>query len=119
VTFVMSKMDPALCVMAVVADYYSLHRNLRLDFINGKPKKAVEHLVSVIRSATLKTLIESKLEMYKSDLKKDFHGFVANLEKMAFIHDEHCRVVQHTKTDSSGMKNTGGFQTLYSVVGGN
>jgi hypothetical protein len=106
VTFVMSKMDPALCVMAVVADYYSLHRNLRLDFING-------------RSATLKTLIESKLEMYKSDLKKDFHGFVANLEKMAFIHDEHCRVVQHTKTDSSGMKNTGGFQTLYSVVGGN
>jgi hypothetical protein len=51
--------------MKAVADYYSLHRNLRLDFINGKPKKAVEHLVSVIRPATLKALIESKLEMDK------------------------------------------------------
>jgi hypothetical protein len=63
VTFAMSEKDPDLCVMKAVADYYLLHRNLRLDFINGKPKKAVEHLVSVIRPATLKTLIESKLEL--------------------------------------------------------
>jgi hypothetical protein len=63
VTFAMSEKDPALRVMKAVADYYSLHRNLRLDFINGKPKKAVEHLVTVIRPATLKTLMESKLEM--------------------------------------------------------
>jgi hypothetical protein len=41
VTFAMSEKDPALRVMKAVADYYSLHRNLRLDFINGKPKKAV------------------------------------------------------------------------------
>jgi hypothetical protein len=41
VTFAMSERDPALRVMKAVADYYSLHRNLRLDFINGKPKKAV------------------------------------------------------------------------------
>jgi hypothetical protein len=47
-TFAMSEKDPALLVMNAVADYYSLHRNLRLDFINGQPKKAVEHLVSVI-----------------------------------------------------------------------
>jgi hypothetical protein len=52
--------------MKAVADYYSLLRNLRLDFIHGKPKKAVKHLVSVIRPATLKALIESKLEMDKS-----------------------------------------------------
>jgi hypothetical protein len=52
VTFAMSEKDPALRVMKVVADYYSLHRNLRLDFINDKPKKAVEHLVSVIKPAT-------------------------------------------------------------------
>jgi hypothetical protein len=45
--------------MKAVADYYPLHRNLRLDFINDKPKKAVEHLVSVIKSATLKALLES------------------------------------------------------------
>jgi hypothetical protein len=57
VTFDMSEKYPALRVMKAVADYYSLHRNLRLDFINGKPKKAVEHLVSVIRPATLKALI--------------------------------------------------------------
>jgi hypothetical protein len=44
VTFAISEKDPALRVMKAVADYYSLHRNLRLDFINGKPKKAVEHL---------------------------------------------------------------------------
>jgi hypothetical protein len=89
-----------------VADYYSLHRNLRLDFINGKPKKAVEHLVSVIKTATLKALIESKLEMDKSELKKDFLEFVGYLKKMSIIHDEHCHVVEHEKTSDSGMKNT-------------
>jgi hypothetical protein len=60
-------------------------RNLRLDFINSKPKKAVKHLVSVIRPATLKTLIESKLEMDKSELKKDFLEFVKYLEEMAIV----------------------------------
>jgi hypothetical protein len=39
VTFAMSEKDPALRVMKAVADYYSLHRNLRLDFINGKPRR--------------------------------------------------------------------------------
>jgi hypothetical protein len=77
VSFTMSEKDLALRVTKAVADYYSLHRNLRLDFINGKLKEAVEHLVSVIRPATLKTLIESKLEMDKSELKKDFLEFVA------------------------------------------
>jgi hypothetical protein len=72
VTFVMSEKDLSLRVMKAVADYYSLHRNLRLDFINGEPKKAVEHLVSVIKPATLKALIERKQEMDKSELKKDF-----------------------------------------------
>jgi hypothetical protein len=91
--FAMSKKDSALRVMNAVADYYSSHRNLRLDFINGKPKMAVEHLVSVIKPATLKALIESKLEMDKSKLKKDFLEFVVYLKKMAIIHDEHCNVV--------------------------
>jgi hypothetical protein len=94
VTFAMSEKDPALRVMKAVADYYSLHRNLRLDFINGKPKKAAEHLVSVIRPATLKARIESRLEMDKSELKKDFLEFVKYLEEMAIIHDEHCHVVE-------------------------
>jgi hypothetical protein len=61
--------------MKAVSDYYSLHRNLRLDFINGKPKKAVEHLVSVIRPAILKDLIERNLEMDMSKLKKDVLEF--------------------------------------------
>jgi hypothetical protein len=52
----MSEKDPALRVTKAVADYYSLHRNLRLYFINGKPKRAVEHLVSVFKPATLKAL---------------------------------------------------------------
>jgi hypothetical protein len=69
VTFDMSKKDPALQEMKAVADYYSLHRNPRLDFINGKPKKAVENLVSVLKPATLKALIVSRLEMNKSDLQ--------------------------------------------------
>jgi hypothetical protein len=71
--------------MKAVADYYSLHRNLRLDFINGKPKKVVEHLVSVIKPATLKALIESKLEMDNSELKKDFLEFVKYLEEMDIV----------------------------------
>jgi hypothetical protein len=75
-----------------------------LDFISGKPKKAVEHLVSVITPATLKTLIESKLEMDKSDIKKDLLEFVEYLEKMSIIHDEHCHVVEQKKTGDSGMK---------------
>jgi hypothetical protein len=37
--FAMSEKDPALRVMKVVADYDSMHRNLRLDVINGKPKR--------------------------------------------------------------------------------
>jgi hypothetical protein len=77
-----SEKDPALRVTKAVADYYSLYRNLRLNFINGKPKKAVEHLVSVVKPATLKALIESKLEMDKSDLKKNFLEFVAYLKTM-------------------------------------
>jgi hypothetical protein len=80
---------------------------LRLDFINGKPKKAVEHLVSVIRPATLKALIESKLEMDKSEIKKDFLEFVKYLEDMAIIHDEHCHAVEQKKTGDSGTKNNG------------
>jgi hypothetical protein len=52
----MSEKDPALCVTAAVSDYYSLHRNLRLDFINGNPKKAFEHLVSVIKPVGFQTL---------------------------------------------------------------
>jgi hypothetical protein len=71
---------------------------MRLDFINGKPKKAVEHLVSVIKLAILKVLIERKLGMDKSDLKEDFLEFVAYLEKMAIKHDEHCNVVEHKET---------------------
>jgi hypothetical protein len=63
VSFTMSEKNPALRVTNAVADYYSLHRNPRLDFINGKPMKAVEHLVSVIKPATLKALIEGKLEV--------------------------------------------------------
>jgi hypothetical protein len=35
VSFIMSEKDPALCVTKAVVDYNSLHRNLRLDFING------------------------------------------------------------------------------------
>jgi hypothetical protein len=78
-----------------------------LDFINGKLKKAVEHLVSVIRPAILKAMIESKLEMDKSELKKDFLEFVKYLEEMAIIHDEHCHVVELKKTGDSGTKNNG------------
>jgi hypothetical protein len=107
VTFAMSEEDPALCVMKAVADYYSLHPNSRLDFFNGKPKKEVVHLVSVIRPATLKALIESKLEMDKSELKKDFLEFFKYLEEIAIIHDEHCHVLEQKKTGDSGMKNNG------------
>jgi hypothetical protein len=90
VSFAMSENYSAIRVTKAVADYYSLHRNLRLDFINSKPKNVVEHLVSVIKPDAFKTLIERKLEMNKSDLKKNFLGFVAYLGKMPIIHDEHC-----------------------------
>jgi hypothetical protein len=33
--------------------------------------------------------------------------FVKYLEEMSIIHDEHCHVVEHKKTDDSGMKKTG------------
>jgi hypothetical protein len=117
VTFAMSEKDPSLRVMKAVADYYSLHRNLRLDFINCNPKKAAKHhLVSVIKPAILKALIESKLEMDKSELKKDILGFVAYLEKMAIIHDEHCHFVKHKETGDYGMKNTGFCQKLETLA---
>jgi hypothetical protein len=81
VSFTISEKNPALRVKMAVADYNSLHRNLRLDFINGKPKKAVKHLVSVIKPATLKDLIESKQEFEMSKLIKDFLEFVGYLKK--------------------------------------
>jgi hypothetical protein len=68
--------------------------------------RAVGHLVSVIKPVTLKALIESKLEMDKSELKKNLLEFVGYLKKMAIIHDEHCHVVEHKNTGDSGMKNT-------------
>jgi hypothetical protein len=107
VKIAMSEKDPALRVIKAVADYYSLHSNLRLDSINGKPKKAFEHLVSVIRPATLKALIESKLEMDKSELKNDFLEFVNYLEEMPIIHDEHCHIVEQKKTGDSCMRYNG------------
>jgi hypothetical protein len=63
--------------------------------------------VSVIKPAILKALIESKLEMDKSELKKHFLEFVGYLKKMAIIHDEHCHVVEYKKTADYGTKNTG------------
>jgi hypothetical protein len=63
--------------------------------------------VSVIKPATLKALIESKLEMDKSELKKDFLEFVKYLEEITIIHDDHCHFVEHRKTGDSGMTNTG------------
>jgi hypothetical protein len=84
-----------------------LHRNLRQAFVIGKPKKAVENLVCVINPATLKSRIEIKLEMDKSELKKDFLEFVGYLKKMAIIHDEHCHVVERKITGDSGTKNNG------------
>jgi hypothetical protein len=107
VSFIMSEKDPALRVTKAFSDYYSLYRNLRLDFINGKPKKPVKHLVSVFKPATLKALIETKLELDMSGLKKDFLEFIKYLEEMAIIHDEHCHVVEHKKNVDSDMKNTG------------
>jgi hypothetical protein len=86
---------------------YSLHRNLRLNFINVKPKKEVENHASVIRPATLKALIESKLEVGKPDLKKDFLDFVAYLTKMAIVQDEHCHAVDHKKLGVAGTKSIG------------
>jgi hypothetical protein len=70
-------------------------------------RRPVEHLVSVIKPATLKALIESKQEMDKSELKKDSLEFVCYLKKMAIIHDEHCHVVHHKNTGDSGMKING------------
>jgi hypothetical protein len=107
VSVTVSEKGPALRVTTAVADYYYLHINLRLDFIDGKPKKTVVHLESVIMQAILKALIERKLEMDKSNLKKDFLEFVAYLEMMAIIHEEHCHVVEHKKAGDSCMKNTG------------
>jgi hypothetical protein len=59
----------------------------------------------MIKPATLKTLVKSKLEMTKSELNKGFPEFYAYLEKMAIIHDKHGHVVDHKKTGDSGTNN--------------
>jgi hypothetical protein len=60
VTFAMSQKNMSLLVIKAVAEYYSFLWNLRLESNDGKSNKAVEHLVSVVKSATFKALIESK-----------------------------------------------------------
>jgi hypothetical protein len=52
-----AELNTAMQVMKAVDDYCCLHRNMKLDFIKGKPKRAVEHLMSVLKPATLKVLI--------------------------------------------------------------
>jgi hypothetical protein len=59
----------------------------------------------VFKPETLKSLIESKLEMDKSDLKKDFLEFGAYLEKMAIIRYDHGHVVDDKNSGDSGTKN--------------
>jgi hypothetical protein len=49
----------------------------------------------VIKPATLKSLIESKLEMDKPELKKDFLEFVYFRKKISITRDIHCHVVEH------------------------
>jgi hypothetical protein len=39
--------------MKAVANYYSLHKHLKRDFKNSKPKKSVEKLASVIKPPTM------------------------------------------------------------------
>jgi hypothetical protein len=62
--------------------------------------------VSVNKPASLKALIESKVEMNKPCLKEDFLTF-AYLEREAILCDEHCHVVDHKKMDDFGTKNMG------------
>jgi hypothetical protein len=77
VMFAMLENNPALRDMKTFADHYSLHMNLNLYFIKRKPNKADGHLVSGNKPATPKALLESKLGMGKSNLRKDFIKLVA------------------------------------------
>jgi hypothetical protein len=43
--------------------------------------------VSALKPATLKALVESRLEMNKSELKKEFLEYVGYLKKMAINYD--------------------------------
>jgi hypothetical protein len=61
--------------------------------------------VSVVKPATLKALIESKLEMDKSELKKDFLEFVGYLKKDGY-HTRRALSCCETLTGDSGMKIT-------------
>jgi hypothetical protein len=97
VKFSPSEKYPALRILKAVSDQYSLPRTLKLDYINGRPKKSIEHLVSMIKLATLKALINIKLEMNMSDFKKVFLEFVAYLVKMAIIHNEHSHMINLEK----------------------
>jgi hypothetical protein len=61
VVFHMSEKDPALRVTKAVGDHMTLRRNIKLDLVKGKPKKAVKHIVSVIKPVSLKALVERDL----------------------------------------------------------
>jgi hypothetical protein len=75
-----------LRVLNAIAHYSSLRRNLRLNLINGKPKKAVKHLL------------------------------IAYLKKMAIIHDEQCHTVEPKKTGDSGVNTGKKAATLAAAV---
>jgi hypothetical protein len=89
--FHMAENDPALRVTKEIGEYLTLYRNLKLDLVKNKPKRAVEHIVSVIKPTTLKSIVESDLELDKSDLKKDFFKFIEYFEAIAIVHDRHGR----------------------------
>jgi hypothetical protein len=103
VVFHMSEKDPALRVTKAVRDYMTLHRNLKLNLVKGKPKKAVEHIVSAIKPVLLKVLVESDLELDQSDLKKDFFQFIKYLEDISVVHDRHGRAAGKNGGGGSNM----------------
>jgi hypothetical protein len=53
-SFAMSEKNPAMRVIEAVAYHFSFHRNLKIHLMNGKLKKISEHMVLMIRPATLR-----------------------------------------------------------------
>jgi hypothetical protein len=81
----------------------TLHRNLKLYLVKGKPKKAFERIVSAINPVSLMVLVESDLELDQSDLKNDLFQFIKYLEDISVVHDRHGRAAAKNGGGGSNM----------------
>ena len=76
--------DPTDRVTNLIMHYRTFLRNRKMSgIIKDKPKKAITHIVSVLKPLDFKCVIAKDISLVNEDLKKDLSKFCAHLKERA------------------------------------